>query len=293
VHRRLAAGDEDHRAPLSDEAILARLQRQFKACISESRLKSRLIFLELFAGSQGLSSALRREGHPCLAFEIRMGPEYDLTNPRVLALIEGWIASRAVIGIWMGTPCTSWSRARRGPPGSGWCAIRSNDRLLGLPDLSAADQKRIALGNATAKASARLIRFCIRQRCPVYLENPAASMLWICPFIKPLLARPECHHVNTDYCQFSKPWRKRTKIAAWNTHELDSFERHCTGKAGLCSRTLRPHIVLEGTDRASGRLWTQVAEPYPRAFCTLVARHMIDAAMRLQLLRRVHLLNNS
>ena len=64
-----------------------------------------------------------------------------------------------------------------------------------------------------------------------------------------------CHHVNTDYCQFGKPWRKRTKIASWNTHELDFTERHCTGKQGLCSRTQEPHIVLTGTDRAS---WTAV-----------------------------------
>ena len=221
-----------------------------------------------------------------------MGPEYDLTNPRVLSLIEGWITSRAVIGVWMGTPCTSWSRARRGPPGSGWCAIRSNDHLLGLPNLTPADQIRIRLGNATARSSSRLIRFCIRANCPIYLENPAASMLWICPYIKPLLDKPGCHHVNTDYCQFGKPWRKRTKIASWNTHELDFIERHCTGKQGLCSRTQEPHIVLTGTDRSSGRLWTQVAEPYPRAFCTLTARHMVHAASRLQLLRRSDLIND-
>ena len=292
VHRRAAPGEQDLAAPLTDDEILNRLQRQFKACLREGLTHSRLLFLELFAGSQGLSSALRREGFGCLAFEIRMGPEYDLTNPRVLALIEGWITSRAVIGVWMGTPCASWSRARRGPPGSGWCAIRSNDHLLGLPDLTPADQLRIRLGNATARASGRLIRFCIRANCPIYLENPAASMLWICPFIKPLMHKSCCHHVNTDYCQFNKPWRKRTKIATWNTHELDSFERHCTGKQGLCSRTQRPHIVLTGTDRASGRLWTQVAEPYPRAFCTLTARHMVHAASRLQLIRRTGLVND-
>ena len=83
-----------------------------------------------------------------------------MTNLRGFTLIEG--LSRAAIGVWMGIPCTSWSRARRGLPGSGWCAIRSSDHLLNLPDFTPADQLRIRLGSATAKASGRLIRFCIR-----------------------------------------------------------------------------------------------------------------------------------
>ena len=93
VHRPAAHGDRDAAAPLTDDEILSCLQRQVKACLREGLTHSRLLFQELLAGSQGLSTALRREGFGCLAFEIRMGPEYDLTNPRVLTLIAGWVTS--------------------------------------------------------------------------------------------------------------------------------------------------------------------------------------------------------
>ena len=249
------------------------------------------MFLELFAGAQGLSAALRRAGHNCMSFELKVGLEYDLSRPCTLRLIEGWISSKAVVGVWLGTPCTTWSRARRGPPGSSWAPLRANQALLGLPNLRPVDVERVQVGNATARASARIIRCCERQQCPVYLENPATSMLWISPFIAPLLRRKSCKVVNTDFCQFHKPWRKRTKLAAWHTPELATLSRLCSGKHGCCSRTGRPHRVLAGSDPISKRLWTQIAEPYPAALCTRAAQHMGNAACAHQLRKRASLVS--
>eukprot|EP00959_Pyramimonas_sp_CCMP1952_P296333 6199154-Pyramimonas_sp.AAC.1 len=53
----------------------------------------------------------------------------------------------------MGTPCTSWSKARRG--GAGPPALRdSGQGFYGLPGLSAADAQRALLGSRLMKVSA-------------------------------------------------------------------------------------------------------------------------------------------
>ena len=69
-----------------------------------------------------------------------------------------------------------------------------------------------------------------------------------------------------DYCQFGKPWRKRIIFASWNVDTDPLPVARCTGR-GICSRTGRAHLRLLGTDPASGRPWTLVAEPYPPGLC--------------------------
>ena len=45
--------------------------------------------------------------------------------------------------------------------------------IYGLPGLSAKDQTQVELGNATMRASVRLIEACVQQGCPVFLESPS------------------------------------------------------------------------------------------------------------------------
>ena len=64
-------------------------------------------------------------------------------------------------------------------------------------------------------------------------------------------------------------WHEVEKPTGLICSRIDTFDRErlgktCAGRAGVCSRTLRPHLQLSGRDPVSRKLWTQIAEPYPR-----------------------------
>lgn len=113
--------------------------------------------------------------------------------------------------VWLGTPCTTWSRARRGG-GSGPPPIRTNEHIWGLPHLSDCDQNKINKGNLMLKFSAYIFRLCIRRKVAVALENPHSSMLWQTPQMKYLLQHREVDSDYTDFCQEGCLFRKRTRI---------------------------------------------------------------------------------
>ena len=117
-------------------------------------------------------------------FEITVGPEYDLCNVKMKHLIRGWISSHCVAGVWIATPCTSWSRARRGPMSSSWGPIRSNQFIYGFPNVSGNDQDKLRQGNATMRSTVQIIRACISHQVPAFFENPCHSMIWSAPELK-------------------------------------------------------------------------------------------------------------
>ncbi len=127
-------------------------------------------------------------------------------------VLNGWISGACIGGIMLGTPCTSWSLARRGPPGSGCAPLRSPCCIMGLAGLSPVDKARVEVGNRTMAQTARVIRLAIRNGVPTVLENPYMSRLFLAPPIRKLSSRPEFHSWCLDQCQFSSPWRKRTAL---------------------------------------------------------------------------------
>ena len=162
--------------------------------------------------------------------------------------------------IWLGTPCNSWSRARHDINGGG---PRSNDHIWGLPpdQLSPADQLRIALGNATLKFSCSIVRMCRKYKIPCCLENPASSLIWKAPPLRILSSLGSI--ATSDFCQYGKPWRKRTNVCTWNVDPGELVTNTCKGRGGVCSRTHKKHIVLKGLHPTRHIPWTKVAEPYP------------------------------
>ena len=261
---------------------ICRLKTEFRKALKAARNHNKTLYLDLFAGVQGISSELVKTGEACLSFEISLGPCYDLTNRKVLMIIDGWISSGCIDGVWLATPCTSWSRARHGPVDSNWGPIRNNDNLYGLPNISEKDKVKIRCGNATMFSSARIIRKCIRCRVPCFLENPAGSMLWLAPPIDRVCKHSS--HVShiTDFCQHGAKWRKRTRISTWFAQPDPFFSKTCRGRGGLCSMTGKYHIVLKGSDPVSKQLWTHIAQPYPTRLCRAAAKWMVDSSETLK-----------
>ena len=173
------------------------------------------------------------------------------------------IQSGHVLIIWWGTPCTSFSVARRwdgGPP-----PLRSEED----PDLpgcwlSDHDVAKVLAGNALADLTAEGIVLGHRHHVYSVLENPATSRIWDYTPIKQALIASGASHVITDYCGWGMPWQKSTRLSG-TLPNLCSLSRRCAG-GRLCSFSGRPHRTLRG-QRDDGVWWTLVAQPYPEALC--------------------------
>ena len=163
--------------------------------------------------------------------------------------------------VWIGLPCNSWSRARHDINGGG---PRSKEHIFGIPNLSPADSLRVALGNNTLYFACSIIRLCKKFGAPICLENPATSLVWQVPALD-VLNKSSTISVS-DFCQYDKPWRKRTKVATWNILPDLCPSLKCTGRSGICSRTNVAHIQLTGHHPTAHMPWTKFAEPYPNSW---------------------------
>lgn len=192
------------------------VKADFRAALKQARRRKSQVFLELFAGVGEVWSAWRREGFGAVRFELGFGDCYDLTRPALIKLIEGWLSSHCVIGIQLGTPCTTWSMARRGPPGSAWAQIRNRRNLDGIPGIPERDQQKLVIGNKTAAVTGPLIRRCSKLGISCALQNPHSSLLWLSRYIAPLLNHKNYVEHVTYMCQHGARWRKRTRVGSWN-----------------------------------------------------------------------------
>ena len=228
------------------------------------------VVLEIFSGSGHLARAFRRQGIAALSIDICHGIHHDVLNSSVSELIHQWIRSRCVLLVWLGTPCSSWSRARCNG-GAGWPGLlRNNQNIMGLEGFSNKDQGKIQFGNRTMAFSASVVQLAVRLGIPTGLENPATSMLCYAPDIVACLQLPHSKQVNIDFCAFGTPWRKRTKLAFWHVPDVSpSFGHICSSTGGRCDYSGCKHAVLKGTTHRV--FWTLLAQPYPKKLCTKIA----------------------
>ena len=138
----------------------------------------------------------------------------------------------------------------------------------------------------------------------VSLENPDTSMIWQVPRMLQLLQHPSATMHRFCMCKFGTRWRKATRIAVWHGRLTSLEDGMCSGRlaastshqehqhqqqkqqqpqqvlqtsgARVCRFTGRPHIVLSGRDRVSGRSWTAIAGAYPVRMARAVASNIVD-----------------
>ena len=89
---------------------------------------------------------------------------------------------------------------------------------------------------------------------------------------------PSMFYVKLDQCQYGARWRKRTGVLLLHA-PCSTLDCRCSGRGGRCSRSGSYHIPLAGVDPVSKRLWTQLAQPYPRAFARAAAEALRGAAL--------------
>ena len=231
----------------SDSWIVNRLRSHFRDALRSAKFDCKRVYLELYAGACVVSSMLQKDGCAVISFEIDNGPEFDLTWPCLHQVNLGWLRGGCVACVFLGTQCSSWSRARRGPPGSSWCAIRNNSYSRGLPDLKRSDQDKINNGYLHAKLTCHIIRTCVSHCILRMLENRLTSIMWICPSLVSLVSKDCAQEHIFDQCQYGTRWKKATNVVSWNcSHDLFLCHKcKCYGRKGVCSKTGKPHIIFE------------------------------------------------
>ena len=144
-------------------------------------------------------------------------------------------------------------------------------RPWGLDGLGARDAEKVELGNACLRSALRVIHAFHKAGRPWILENPTGSRMWCVPELMKLRGDRQCLVIDTDFCGFGRPWRKRTRFLIGNIPATDCsrMQRFCRTH-GVCAFTGRPHFVLKGL-APGGVPWTRVAMHYPPELCKAIA----------------------
>jgi hypothetical protein len=226
---------------------------------------------DCFAGCGIVSNKVRLAGFQAREWELLNSPDHDLCQAAVRAPIKTDLMNGRCRGVMLAPPCSSWSVARdRTYP------IRDRERPMGIPHLKEADQLKIDIGNKTMHAAVELAECAHANGVPWILENPHSSKMWQAPRMLRLRARRGVYEAVTDFCQWGKPWRKRTRFLIGNVaaDDIVKLERRCHGR-GQCSRTGRPHQHLEG-NAPCGVRWTLLAMPYPARLAHSLASLLVS-----------------
>ena len=234
-------------------------------------------FADTFAGKGGVARAIRRCGFQARVWEKSRGEHGDLTRPRVLRRLTSDIRAGKCRGVMLAPPCSSFSiaKARSAP-------IRSVDRPWGFSrgEMSDQDWEKLQVGNKCLRAVLKIIAACNSAGVPWILENPHSSYMFKTPELAKLADRRYVSTIVSDFCQFGTRWRKRTRFLSGHLHpdELARLSKTCDGRNGICSRTGRPHLQLEGAS-PEGVRWTAIAQTYPQAINRALAKTLVSQAM--------------
>ena len=225
-------------------------------------------FLSLYGGESAVAKAFRRHGHNSLVLDIAHDEHNDLGRPRLANKIPEVLQHITHLGIDL--PCQTWSRARRAPPGSSMpSALRGDtpDTIMGLPNLSAADQNKVRQANIQVSYALKYIRHCLRLGIPGYLENPLTSRLWKHKKILRLVQVGLCRFIDFHMCQFGTLWNKPTRLLVWCVDPDIEFPK-CSKLNGVCDLTGKPHLMLSGL--SNGKFLTAAAQVYPSKLGTAI-----------------------
>jgi hypothetical protein len=240
------------------------LGRDYPAITHSSKIATkRGYFADFFAGSGGVSRAVRKLGFTSREWELLHGENHDLTRPSVLRKIHSDIKHGKILAAMFGPPCSTFSPAR-----DRTSVIRNKAYPWGLPHLSQRDAEKVAVGNACFGSAFKIIRWLDKYKIPWMLENPHSSKAWYLPELVALQNADHTCVFYSNFCQCKTRWRKRTRLLSGNLnwHDVARCQRVCHGSNGLCSRNGQPHFHLTGS-KSKGVPWTRVAQPYPVGLC--------------------------
>lgn len=246
-------------------------------------------FLILFAGDDerrdGLPQTLRRQGAKVTAVDTKIGGEaHNVRRTTVRRRFEAEIAAGVYDGVFLGTPCESFSVAHKPQ-------LRSRKSgLRGLANAPAEWRAYLAKHNELADWSAEVIRIAARAGVPWAVENPAdrgdeASDAYWEKFLDhaPLWLQRDYVAIREELrpgeftfpqCAFGAEVQKYTTI--WCDAAMESFLRTLRVPKCSCSQ----HAAHAYGRNAGGMSRAELAAAYPAglsdALATAFSRHLAE-----------------
>ena len=140
-----------------------------------------LSLLHLFSGpadrSDGMAAFVRKAGGQCRDIDIVNksqgdSQQHDLSDDTLWLSLFRDLKDGQFTAVFAGTPCTTFSAARTGPPGPR--PLRNHDNPYGLPKshLSIKEADEVRLGTYFALKSVEFLSVAREQDMPSALENP-------------------------------------------------------------------------------------------------------------------------
>ena len=168
--------------------------------------------LEIFAGTARICRALCGVDVACYPVDICIFPSRNVLSLDIEHRMVHWIQSNSISFIWLGLPCTSFSKARKWD-GLGPGPLRDYDNLNGFPWLPLHDQHKVWHGNELLRFALRIMTTCEQLRIPYAVENLYSSYTWHMLGMKRFISKFLPSYVESlDFCQYGKPWKKTTTI---------------------------------------------------------------------------------
>ena len=173
--------------------------------VQRATWKKGKLFVDLFAGMRSpVGRQVGKRGGAFIAFDILIDERFDLEHPEVIETLTWWIRQGLVWGVWLGTDCTTWSKASYSK-GPGWFnSYRSQRHMWGeLGSLTPQARGRVLQGNAHAQFTMRVMQQVADQPLAVAgLENPSGSVIWQLLEMQALEKGSRFHHSVCHYCQY-------------------------------------------------------------------------------------------
>ena len=228
-------------------------------------------FLEVFSGTARLTEAMRQCGIPCLPpIDITVCQSvpvaFDVVDSDRWDFVMQLIYAGAVVFIHFGTPCNTFSAARKddgGPP-----PLRSQEFPDGLPSLQGVWQDHLFLGNLFKDRTFEACLALVLTGGNFSIENPLLSLIWETDQFKFLFRHSRAFFVDFDQCAFGAPSMKPTRMMITHERLVQSLKRNCPGN--------HRHEVLKGKVFSAqfGRVVyrTKLAQVYPFDMCMAIAK---------------------
>ena len=198
--------------------------------VSSIRESTALLFWELFAGSGACSKAFSEADWICgPPVDFRITPDYDLLNPRFVAVVIGLILEGRFAIIHLAPPY--------------FCAGSSFKSF--------------------ATVCEHIITACMRVGCNVHLVMPAVAAEWNNSTIASCVSSSLHGQAFVDTCMCGSPWSVKVRISG-SYSGLSSLQVQC-----CCSSPhvpLHSKSVVENEVFTSGRLWPLFAKQLAEAY---------------------------